>query len=330
MDAATPATSNHRLPFHFAALLWAGLSLFGAFYGAWLGLGGRRFAVAIAVTAALLAGQLLPAARGVAEWIIRWLGERLALLVPLFPLTLYFLYAVGTGTLSARSAALAAAYVLVPSLLVIGSRANPDPAWQDYLAMVAIWLPVGFHWLYSLFPYPQPLTHTLSILFALNTGLGAFLFIRRLGGIGYSIEWGRRFALYYGVNLGIFALIAIPLGLQLRFLTFVPSLDRLRMLPLAAIAIPFFTAWPEEFLFRGILQNMLSRTLHNPWTGLAVASVLFGLSHIYNGTFPNWRYAILATIAGVCYGRAWMKSKSLFPACLVHASVDVFWHLLFR
>jgi uncharacterized protein len=141
---------------------------------------------------------------------------------------------------------------------------------------------------------------------------------------------GTSLAIYYGVNLGIFALIAVSLGLQLRFLTFAPSLASLRMLPLSAIAILFFTAWPEEFLFRGILQNMLARTLRNPWTGLAIASVIFGLSHINKGGFPNWSYAILATIAGVFYGRAWMKSKSLFPACLIHASVDVLLHLLFR
>jgi hypothetical protein len=190
MDAATPAASNHRLPFHFAALLWAALGLLGAFYGAWLGFGGRHFAVALAVAAALLAGHLFPAARGVTEWIIRWVGEHLALLAPMLPLALYFAYAAGTGTLSARGAELAIAYVLLPSLLVMGTRANPNPGWQDYLAVLAIWLPMGFHWLQFLFPYPAALTHTLTILFALNTALAAFLFIRRLDGIGYSIEWG--------------------------------------------------------------------------------------------------------------------------------------------
>jgi membrane protease YdiL (CAAX protease family) len=330
MDTGAPAPSNPRLPLLIAALLWAALGLFGAFYGAWLGFGGRHFAVSIGVAALLLAGQLFPVARGVTEWILRWLGDRLALLAPLFPLALYFLYAAGTGTLSPQRSGLAAAYVLVPALLVMGAGANPNPVWQDYLGVLAIWLPVELRWLYFLFPYPSPLTHTLTILFALNAGLAAFLFNRRLDGIGYSVEWGRRFTLYYGVNLGIFALIAIPLGLELRFLAFAPSLDRLRTMPLAAIGILFITAWPEEFLFRGLLQNMLARSLHNPWIGLAVASVIFGLSHLNNGGFPNWRYAILATIAGVFYGRAWMKSRSLFPACLVHASVDILWHLFFR
>lgn len=269
MDIASTPPTNPRLPLHFAALLWASLALLGAFYGAWLGFGGRHFAVAIAFAALLLAGQLFPAARGVTEWILHWLGDRLALLAPLFPLALYFFYAAGTGTLSPQRSGLAAAYVLVPALLVMGARANPNPGWQDYLAVLAIGLPIELRWLDFLFPYPSPLTHTLAILFALNTGLAAFLFIRRLDGIGYSIEWGRRFALYYGVNLGIFALIAIPLGLELRFLAFAPSLASLRALPLSAIAILFFTAWPEEFLFRGLLQNMLARTLRNPWIGLA-------------------------------------------------------------
>jgi len=82
----------------------------------------------------------------------------------------------------------------------------------------------------------------------------------------------------------------------------------------AVVGITLFTAWPEEFLFRGILQNLLSRTLNSRWSGLAAASIIFGLSHILHAPFPNWKYVGLATIAGLFYGHVWMKSGSLLPA----------------
>ena len=86
------------------------------------------------------------------------------------------------------------------------------------------------------------------------------------------------------------------------------------LFPLSALGILFFTAWPEEFLFRGILQNLLSRTMKNEWAGLAATSVIFGFSHIFHAPYPNWKYVLLATIAGLFYGHAWMKRARWSPA----------------
>jgi membrane protease YdiL (CAAX protease family) len=104
-----------------------------------------------------------------------------------------------------------------------------------------------------------------------------------------------------------------------------------KSLPADAIGIFLLTAWPEELLFRGLLQNSLTRTLSSESGGWILASIIFGLAHITNnGVFPNWRYALLATIAGIFYGRTWRKTASIFPAAIVHALVDTTWHLLFR
>ncbi len=184
--------------------------------------------------------------------------------------------------------------------------------------------------MYRLFPFPPQLTHTLTILLALSTGVAAFVVLRRLEGIGYAIEWVRGSGWIVASHFLLFAAIAIPLGIGIGFIAYDPSVARLRSLPVAVLGIVFFTAWPEEFLFRGILQNLFSRTLKNQWAGLAVASVIFGFSHILHAPFPNWKYVILATIAGVFYGHAWMKTGSLLPGALVHALVDISWHMLFR
>ena len=64
--------------------------------------------------------------------------------------------------------------------------------------------------------------------------------------------------------------------------------------------------------------------------GWIATSIVFGLSHISHGIFPNWRYVLLATIAGLFYGLAWRRTASMFLAAVVHTLVDTTWHLLFR
>ena len=324
----TIVTHTHQLRFRAAFALWAALCLVAAYYGTRLGYGGRRFGVALAVFALLLAAQIFLAARKAGEWLLGRLGARGVLAAPLAPLLIYLIYCGGVNSFRGKWIAFAAAYALAPALLVFRARSRPPGRWEDYAAVLAIWLPVELRWMYKLWPYPPQLTHTLTILFALTVGLAAFLLVRQLDGIGYSFEWGRGFGWAVGLHFVVFAAIAIPLGEAMGFLKYAPSVAR--DLPVVALGIMLFTAWPEEFLFRGLLQNLLSRTLKGQLRGWIAASVIFGLSHINNGPFPNWRYVLLATIAGLFYGRVWRKTGSIFTSALVHALVDISWHALFR
>jgi membrane protease YdiL (CAAX protease family) len=61
-----------------------------------------------------------------------------------------------------------------------------------------------------------------------------------------------------------------------------------------------------------------------------VAAFVFGAAHLNNGGWPNLRYALLATLAGVFYGRAFRQGGNLMPAALVHTTVDTVWVALFR
>jgi len=206
-QAAQPAP--HQMSLGVAFSLWAAIGLVTAFYGAWLGFGGRRFAVALAVGMILFAVQIFPMARGVIERVWEMLGARAALLAPLLPLGAYFAYAAGTGVLTWQRTALATGYILLPALLVMGAEKSgvgepSAPRWQDYAAVAALWIPLELRWLYNLFPYPPPLRHVLTILLALNTGMAAFLFIRRMDGIGYPVEWSRRTITIVGMNLTLF------------------------------------------------------------------------------------------------------------------------------
>jgi membrane protease YdiL (CAAX protease family) len=315
--------------FPSAVGVWAVMVALAGALGVRLGFGGGRFALALGVAAVLFAFELFLASPSVLKRVRDWLGDRGAVLAPLVPLFAVLVYSLGvTGDWKAML--IGAAYAVLPALLVSRSIGKTGGTWEDYAAVALIWLPVEFRWMYRLFPYPPPLTHTLTILMALSTGVAAFVLLRRLDGVGYEVVWKRGDAWNFEFNFLVFAVIAVPVGIEIGFLTFNPTIARVRSLPVAAAGILLFTAWPEEFLFRGLLQNLLSRTLKNQWAGLIVASVIFGLSHIFHAPYPNWKYVFLATIAGIFYGRAWMKSGSLLPSTLIHALVDISWHVLFR
>jgi membrane protease YdiL (CAAX protease family) len=64
---------------------------------------------------------------------------------------------------------------------------------------------------------------------------------------------------------------------------------------------------------------------------LLVAAVIFGCAHLDNGPgpLPNWRYAIMATIAGFAYGKVFQKSSSVFSSAILHALINTSKHVFF-
>jgi membrane protease YdiL (CAAX protease family) len=72
----------------------------------------------------------------------------------------------------------------------------------------------------------------------------------------------------------------------------------------------------EELLFRGVLQPVAVH-FTNPWFGIAIASILFGLAHSL-----SWLYFLLATLIGAYFG--WLADaydEVLSPA-VAHALYD--------
>jgi len=320
------------MSFPLAFVIWAFVVAAAAFEGVRRGFHGHAFFVALGIAALLFAFELFLAAPHILASAQRALGGRGALLAPLVPLFAVLIYSLAV-TGNWKMLLFGAAYAVLPALLLASSAGKSPGTWEDYAALLIIWLPVAlpvpYRLMYRVFPYPPPLTHTLAILMALNTAVAAFVLLRRLDGVGYAVAWGRGFTANFAIHFAIFAALAIPIGLKMGFLVFNPSLARARSSPLTALGVLFFTAWPEEFLFRGLLQNLLSRAMKNQWVGLIVASVIFGFSHIFHAPSPNWKYMLLATIAGLFYGHVWMKTRSLLPGTFVHALVDISWHILF-
>jgi membrane protease YdiL (CAAX protease family) len=311
--------------------LWAALTLTGALYASWLGYGGRGFAATLTAFLFYFLVMLLFAARGVADGLAARFGAGSGYMLGVAAFLVYLIYALGTNTFAFARAAAVAGLVFVPLALAASAERRPPGAWQDFLTIAGIWVAVKFSLAHWLWPYPGGrLAYVLTVLLCVNIALASFLLLRRMNGIGYSIGWGRRWGFFVLASLIVFACIAIPLGRAIHFIEFAPYWSEWRSLPLLSLGIFFFTAWPEEFLFRGLLQNMLARASNSEFAGWWTASILFGFSHITNMGFPNWRYVLLASIAGFFYGWTWRKTGSIFASALVHAGVDVLWHLLFR
>jgi hypothetical protein len=314
-----------------AISLWAVLSLAAGLYGAWLGFGGRAFAATLTAFAFLLLVMLLSASRGVIETLSARLGSAAGILLGATLFLAYLIYVLGTNTFAFSRAGALLALIFVPLAAAVSAERRPAGAWQDFAIVAAVWVTVKFspaHWLW---PYPGgKLSYVFTVLLMMNVGIAAFLLTRHLADVGYSIGWEPHWSLYTVGSFLVFGCVAIPSGLALHFMQFAPRWSSAASLPVAALGILIFTAWPEEFLFRGLLQNILSRKTNSALTGWCAASVLFGLSHITNGHFPNWGYALLATVAGFFYGWTWRKSGSIFASAIVHALVDATWHFFFR
>jgi membrane protease YdiL (CAAX protease family) len=318
--------------------LWAVLTLTGALYSVWLGYGGRAFAATLTAFAFFFLVTLLFAARGVADSLASRFGAGSGYLLGAAVFLVYLIYGLGTNTFAFTRAAAVGALVFIPLALAASAERQPPGSWKDFLILSSVWVavkPLPNHWGWSLshwlWPFPGGrLAYVFTVLLCVNVALACFVLLRRVSGVGYSIGWGHHWSFFIAASFVAFACVAIPLGHAIHFIQFEPQWSQWKSLPLLSLGILFFTAWPEELLFRGLLQNMLSRASRSELAGWWTASILFGFSHITNMGFPNWRYVVLASIAGFFYGWTWRKTGSIFASALLHAAVDITWHFLFR
>jgi membrane protease YdiL (CAAX protease family) len=218
--------------------------------------------------------------------------------------------------------------VAIAWLLIRAAAADLEQRgdWRDAFILLVLGLAVDLHWFDSAWPIGL---RALNELFLVDAGLYGFLAIRRLSGTGYNfcLKWsdwktGLRELLFFTPPV-------IVLGLALGFIHPHRNLPGIGSALLRWVLIFFFTAVREELFFRAWVQNLLERRMGRR-AALIVASVLFGLSHFNKrSTHFNWRYVLLATIAGIFYGRAWREQRRVPASTITHASVDWIWGLWF-
>jgi membrane protease YdiL (CAAX protease family) len=222
----------------------------------------------------------------------------------------------------------AALPVAIAWLLLRAAAADDEQRgdWRDALILLVLGLAVDLRWFDRAWP---PGLWALNELFLVDAGLYGFLAIRHLSGTGFDfhLKWsdwktGLR-------ELVFFTPIVLVLGLALGFIHPHRNLPGIGSALLRWVGIFFFTAVPEELFFRAWVQNLLERRVGRR-AALVIASVLFGLSHFNKRSAHfNWRYVLLATIAGIFYGRAWRERRRVPASTITHAGVDWIWGLWF-
>jgi membrane protease YdiL (CAAX protease family) len=203
----------------------------------------------------------------------------------------------------------------------------------DFLTILLLWLPIEFAAGITFVPRASyGFLHTVIYGIAILLGLALFLTFRPIGGMKFNLPRGWRDIWLPLVGFVLVAPVLIAVGISIGFIPppHLPVQPAGKMA--AAIGIIFAgTALPEEILFRALIQNLMMQRFGATWRTLFWASFVFGCAHLDNGpqALPNWRYMIVATIAGVAYGRVFQKSSSVVSSAMLHMMVDWTKHFIF-
>ena len=285
----------------------------------------------LAVTA--LAAELVVAGgfAFAAEWIARTVQGWRVVVRTVAPASLALAYVLVVAPQHSFRWAWFALYSGLPVVIawLLGQAATVDSArrgnWRDALILLTLGVAVDLRWFDP--AWPRGL-EALGKILLVDAGLYGFLAIRQLNGTGFDLhlhwtDWktGLRELIFFTPSV-------LVLGLSLGFIRPHAGVPSIGAALLRWIGIFFFVALPEELFFRSWVQNLLERRLGRN-AALIVASVLFGLSHFNKrnaiGAHFNWRYVLLAAIAGIFYGRAWRERRRVPASTITHTFVDWIW-----
>lgn len=182
-------------------------------------------------------------------------------------------------------------------------------------------------------PVPSLPLDVLGRLMWIRIGILAVLSLRRIDNVRFgfipsSAEWriGIQQFLY-------FVPVAALAGYFLQMAHFHPIAIVWWKFPLYVLGTFLGVLWvlalAEEFFFRGFLQQILARGLHSEIAGLLATSVIFGMAHLAFRHFPNWQFASVAALAGLFYGLAYMRARSVRAGMVTHALVVTTWRVFF-
>jgi hypothetical protein len=221
--------------------------------------------------------------------------------------------------------------VLCAALQGAGSIKRPTAI--DFVTILLLWLPLELAAGGRLVPRPaQGYLHSVAYGIAILLGLLLFLGFRSFPDLKYNLPQTRS---DWWLPLAGFAAVApvlIVIGVAIGFIPAPHWPGKGGGAMTAAAGVIFIgTALPEEILFRSLIQNLLMLRFGAGMRSLLAASFIFGCAHLNNGPqpLPNWRYMILATIAGFAYGRVFQRASTVLSSAALHTLVDWTKHFFF-
>ena len=256
----------------------------------------------------------------------------LALLMTLSAALPYCVYAAPTGVFRWTSLGGILLLAAVASFwyVVLPRRPVVDLA---FVALIAVVLLANPFTRFYASPVPRLPLGILGQLMWTRLAIFACLSLAHMRVEGFGF-WPRRNEWAAGaLHFLLFLPVAALLAWALKVVRYHPPAADWRVTAMLAVATFFGMLWVvalrEEFFFRGLVQRWLGRWQKNEWAGVAFAAVLFGLGHLAFRGFPNWRFALLAAVAGLFYGRACLKTRSVRAAMVTHALVNTVWRVFF-
>lgn len=274
------------------------------------------------------------------NWVSNSLWKKI--LFPFYILFLYSIFSLFSETFQWGLLFRLSLWLLIPTLVFSHLSANhsnisnqSEPlSLQTILVILLLWLPVEFGKLSGFdIIFNKEIQIPALAFVAPAFGLYLFTVLKNLTDIGFTFRFQLKDILKAVVALSLLALILIPFGTQTGFIEFSvlrPSFEESLKL---IFGIYFLVALPEELLFRGIIQNLLTKTFSNRFHSMApsllISSIIFGLSHWNNLSPPDWRYIFLATIAGIFYGLTYIQTGKTTVSALVHCGINFLWAVLF-
>jgi uncharacterized protein len=241
-----------------------------------------------------------------------------------------------TGAVNGELMLIVLVYTALPVACAWFAGVGPAgrPVALDFAAIALLWLPLEFPAGAArlIAKHAQGFLHSVAYGIAILLGLAVFLCFRQVSGMKYHLPRTsrdlRNMLTGFALTAPVLAVVGIAIG-------FIPMRDAptASMGKMASAAAIIFcgTALPEEILFRSMIQNLLMQRFGANTRTLIVASVIFGAAHLDNGPqpLPNWRYMILATIAGFAYGKVFQRSTSVLASAGFHTLVDWTKHFFF-